>query len=57
MTDNKEKKNILVIGATDGVGLQVVHYILKETHHNLSVVCRNKKKLEDVLKDEISRIK
>ena len=42
-------KNILLIGATGGIGLWVAHNLL-ETEHKITVICRNPKKLETIFK-------
>ena len=47
----------MLFGATAGVGLWVAHFILQNTSHNLSVVCRDQSKLERLLKDDAQKIK
>ena len=42
-------QNILLLGATSGVGLWTAHHLL-ESNHKVSVLCRNPKKLDNLFK-------
>jgi len=47
--------NVLLLGATGGVGAWIAHYLLKTPTNKVTVVIRNREKLNNIFKSDVDK--